>query len=197
MKAGIVRKWSMVAAVALGLCLLTGYGPAAAAAGPDSTGEVKDLLYRFINFGLLVIVLVVVVRKARVKDFFEARKKSIRDRIESLEKQKDAAEARCSELEVALAAFESERAGIIQRFRAEGEAEKGRIIAEANEKARQILLQADAAVQREIKNAEGRLMGELAESVAEKAGKLIAVAVTERDQEFLVDEFIKKVERLH
>ncbi len=197
MKRGFVFKLSTVSAAAVAVFVFAAYGTVLAAGGDDSAGELKDLLYRFINFALLVIVLAVVLKKAPVKDFFETRKKQIKENLERLEIQKENAEKRCRELEAELAAFESERAGIIERFRAEGEAEKERIIAEAHEKARHILLQADAAIKREVKNVEARLRAELADSVAEKAEKLIAGSITDKDQDLLVNEFIKRVERLH
>jgi F-type H+-transporting ATPase subunit b len=196
MKRSFVLKFSMVLAAAVGFVLVA-YGTVLAAGGHDSAGELKDLIYRFMNFALLVIVLAVALKKAPVKQFFENRKKQIKENLEHLEIQKENAEERCRKLEAELAAFESERAGIIERLRVEGEAEKERIIAEAREKARHILLQADAAIKREVKNAEARLRADLADSVAEKAGKLIAASITDRDQDLLVDEFIQKVERLH
>lgn len=196
MKRSFVPTFSTVSAAAV-IFVLAACGTALAAGGHDSAGELKDLIYRFLNFALLVIVLAVALKKAPVKQFFETRKKQIKENIEHLEIQKENAEKRCRELEAELAAFELERAGIIQRLRAEGEAEKERIIAEAREKARHILLQADASIKREVKNVETRLRADLADSVAEKAGKLIAGSITDRDQDLLVDEFIKKVERLH
>jgi F-type H+-transporting ATPase subunit b len=197
MKRGVVCKLSTVSAAAVVFFVFVACGTVFAAGGNDSAGELKDLLYRFINFALLVIILAVALKKAPVKEFFETRKKQIKENLESLEIQKENAEKRCRELEAELAAFESERAGIIERFRAEGEAEKERIIAEAHEKARHILLQADAAVKREFKNVEARLRSELADSVAEQAQELIAGSITDKDQDLLVDEFIKRVERLH
>ncbi len=75
MKAGIGSKLWVITAAALGIGIFAACGTVLAAEAGDSGGELKDLLYRFINFGLLVIVLVVAVKKAPVKDFFEARKK--------------------------------------------------------------------------------------------------------------------------
>ena len=187
---------ALVIAAAVGACLFLS-GGALAAAGDDPAGEFKDLLYRFMNFGLLVVLLAVAARKVNVKAFFAARREGIRERLKILEEQKEAADLRCRELEAALEAFESERVCIVQKFRAEGEAERDRIIAEARETAREILSQADMAVRREIRNAERLLRGELTDSVAAKAQELIAGAMTDKDQEFLVDEFIKRVERLH
>lgn len=168
-----------------------------AAEGYDSKEELKDLFYRFLNFGVLVVILVVAAKKVGIKRVFAARSEGIRERLETLQKQKEAAEKRCSEVEAALEAFQSEKAAILQRFRAEGEAEKERIIAEAREKARQILLQAEMAVKREVRSAENLLRAELVDFVAAKAGELIAGAMTDKDQDFLVEEFIKKVEKLH
>jgi len=41
-------------------------------------GSVTDLLYRILNFVLMVIILVVVIRKTTIKEFFSNRKEEIR-----------------------------------------------------------------------------------------------------------------------
>ena len=55
----------------------------------QESGKLLDLLYRFINFGLLVIILVVVMKKMAVKDVFAKRREEIREKLEELRKDKE------------------------------------------------------------------------------------------------------------
>jgi F-type H+-transporting ATPase subunit b len=83
------------------ICFLL-YGMAFAAGGGeggDRSGDLLDLLYRFINFALLVIILFWAVKKAGIKDFFSARTQEIRQRLDELKKGKDEAETRFKEME--------------------------------------------------------------------------------------------------
>jgi len=196
MTASFPLKTALIAGAVTGLCVF--FAPVVLAAGGlDPDGEVRDLMYRILNFGVLLIILIFAARKFKLKDFFTSRSEGIKSRLATLQQQKEEAEKRCGELEAALAGFQSERDEIIRKFRAEGEAERDRIIADATEKAHQILAQADMTIRRELKNTEDRLRSELAGSVEAMARELIAETMTDKDQEFLVDEFIKRVERLH
>jgi F-type H+-transporting ATPase subunit b len=191
--------WLMVL-IALGLCLLIwGYGFAAEggeAAGHDG-GQGLDLLYRFINFALLVIILFVVVRKTPVKDFFSARKEEIKKRLEELERARKASEDRCRELERKLSESEKLRDELIAQYKAEGLAEKEKIVAAAKAKAQEILEQADLAIKREIDAAKQSLRSEVAEAATQKAQQILQKEIRERDQDQLVDDFIERVGKLN
>lgn len=184
--------------VLIGLTALSAYASAGGgeAAGHDS-GRMLDLLYRCINFALLVIILVVVIKKTSLKDFFAQRREDIRKRMEDLQKEKAAAEARYKELEQKFKDFELKRKEIIEQFKAEGLAEKEKIIAQARERSEQIMAQADATIQREIQGAKDRLREEIVNVAARKAQDLIVKQIKGSDQDQLVDEFIERVGKLH
>lgn len=167
------------------------------AASHEGGGAIKDLIARAINFGLMVIILFVVIRKSSMKEFFSSRRESIRKKLDELREGKEAAEKRVKELERKLAAFKEERARILEQFRAEGAAEKERIIKEAKQRAEQILQQAEFAIQREIEAARSRLREEVADLATKKAEEIISKQITDKDQEHLVSEFIERVEKLH
>ena len=93
----------------------------------DSGKKMEDLLYRTINFALLVIILFVVVRKTSIKDFFANRREEIKNNFEELNREKELAEKRYQELEQKLKEFESSKKEIIEQYKAEGEVEKGKI----------------------------------------------------------------------
>jgi len=162
--------------------------------GPD---KMTDLIYRAVNFSLLVIILFVVVKKTPIKDFFANRIEEIKNNFEDLNKEKELAEKRYQELEQKLKDFEASRQEIIDQYKAEGETEKDKIIAEAEQRATQILAQAELTIQREIQAAGDMLKQEVLDNAAMKAQEILTKEMKESDQDHLVDEFIKNVEKLH
>jgi len=200
-----LRGWK-VAPVFIAVCTLIGllliWGPGFASEGAGhgdghDNARLLDLAYRFLNFALLVIILFVVIRKTSIKDFFSARREEIRKKFESLKAERDGAERRYQELEKKLKEFETKKKEIIDQFKAEGVEEKKRIIADAEERAKQILNQADLTIEREIRAAGDRLKQEMVDVAARKAKEIIAREIEDRDQDNLVNEFIEKVEKLN
>jgi F-type H+-transporting ATPase subunit b len=185
------------------VCVMTvmlfscGLALASGGEGAHDDGQMKDLLYRFINFALLVIILVVVIRKTTIKDFFAARRSEIEEKFRQLKAEKESAAKRHADLERKLKDFEKEKAQILAQFKAEGAAEKEKIIAEAKERAAQIMAQAEMTIQREMDAARDRLKQEIVEASADRARDLIARNMRDADQDHLVTEFIDKVEKLH
>jgi F-type H+-transporting ATPase subunit b len=165
--------------------------------GHDSSGQMTDLMYRLLNFGLLVVILVVILKKVNIGEFFSKRKEDIREKLETLQKEKDEAETRCQSLEKKLKEFEVQRKEILEQFKAEGAKEKEKIIVEARERAVQILTQADLTIEREIQGAKDTLRKEMVDLAAVNAQNIIAKEMTDKDQDFLVDEFIESVRKLH
>ena len=163
----------------------------------DSGKKMTDLIYRAVNFSLLVIILFVVVKKTPIKDFFANRIEEIKNNFEDLNKEKELAEKRYQELEQKLKDFEASRQEIIDQYKAEGETEKDKIIAEAEQRATQILAQAELTIQREIQAAGDMLKQEVLDNAAMKAQEILIKEMKESDQDHLVDEFIKSVEKLH
>ncbi len=177
-----------------GLALASGGGGASDSHGHD---QMMNLLYRILNFTLLVIILVVIVKKTSMLRFFGERKDEIKKKLEDLTKARQAAEDRSRELETKLGEFEVQRKEILEQFRAEGAKEKARIIAEARERAAQLISQADHTIEREIQGATERLKQEVVEMAAMRAEEIIVKGIKDSDQDHLVNEFIKSVEKLH
>jgi F-type H+-transporting ATPase subunit b len=176
---------------------LCGFAFASGGGDGGSGGSVTDLLYRILNFVLMMIILVVVVRKTPVKEFFSNRKEEIRKKLEDLKRDKETAESRCNELEKKFKEFELQKKEIIEQFKADGESEKKKIIAEAGERAGQILAQADLTIEREIQGARDRLTQDVVEMAATRAEELITGQIQDSDQDHFVNEFIESVEKLH
>ena len=188
---------SLILGMAL-LFLITLCGFAfASGGGGNSHDQILNLFYRILNFTLLVIILVVVVKKTSMLRFFGERRDEIKEKLEALAKERQTAESRSRELETKLGEFEVQKKEILEQFRAEGAKEKALIITEARERAAQLISQADHTIEREIQGATERLKQEVVEMAALRAEEIIAKGINDSDQDHLVDEFIKSVEKLH
>ena len=165
--------------------------------GEDHTADLMNLLSRFVNFIVMMIVLVVVVKKFRVKDMLTTRIDEIKKRLDDLKREKEETENKYQEAERKLREFESEKQDIIEQFKKEGEAERERIIAEAQQRSAQILKQAELTIQQEMESAKKKLREGVVELAAQRAGEIMAKEMTDKDQDRLVNDFIKKVGGLH
>jgi len=175
-----------------------GQGPASKEGhGGDRSADLRDLLYRFINFALLVIILVVVIKKSGLKASLSGRIDEIKQKLENLKKEKEESQVGYQEIEGKLRKFEAEREEIIEQFKKEGSAERDRIITEAKERAKQIIAQAELNIQQEIESAKKRLKQEVLELAAQRAQDIISKEITGNDHERLVDEFIERVGKIH
>ena len=169
----------------------------AAGGGADRSGDLLDLLYRFINFALLVIILFIVLRKVPIKEYFSSRIEGIKKELEDLKKQREASQRKAQELESKLKAFEGERKEILAQYKADGLAEKKRILAEARDRAKQILEQAELSIQYEMQSAKEKLKQDVVALAAQRAEEIIAREMTDKDQDRLVNEFIEKLGKTH
>lgn len=165
--------------------------------GRDRSGDLRDLLYRFINFALLVIILFLAIRKSGIKDSLSARIEEIRQRLDDLKKEKEEAETRYKDIEKRLRDFEKKKKDIVEEFKKEGLAEKEKIIAAAKEKAKQIIEQAGLTVQQEMQSVKDRLRKDVVDLAVQRAEEIISKEITEEDQDRLVNEFIERVGKIH
>lgn len=182
-----------------GILFFCALAPAAdnQAHGGDRSADLKDLLYRIINFSLLVIILFVVLRKVGIKHFFASRGEEIQKKLEELNNNKKKAEGKYRELEKRLQEFDGHKKDVLEQFRAEGLAEKERIVAEARSKVNQIIEEAEAAIRQEMQAARERLKSEVAALTTRKAEDIILREMTEKDQNKLVNDFIERVGKGH
>ena len=169
---------------------------AAEEAGVDKSAF-TDFLYRLLNFSVMVAILYIVAKKMAITDFFSIKREEIKRRFEELKRQKYEFEKKADELESKLREIEEKKKEIIEQFRLEGLREKEKIIAEAKQRAAQIMAQADMAIQQEVEAAKERLKAEIIDLATDKAKEIISNSIKDKDQDKLVQEFIEKMERVH
>ena len=151
-----------------------------------------DFWYRVLNFVLMAGILVFVARKP-IREFFAKRTQTIATTLTELEAKKKEAEKTYQGYKQRLAELDKETARILDEYRAQGEAEKTRIIAAAEKSAAEIRAQADRAIQQEIAGATLALKREVAELSVGAAEKVLKERIGKEDHQRLVKDFTTKV----
>jgi len=188
---------------ALGFGMALALAGAAAAAGGGEHGgispaKVSDFIWRTVNFVVFAGILIYLLgKKVRVKDFFAGRSQEIAKTLVDLEAQKDAAAKALAEAEAKLAAVADEREKIIQQYLAEGKLEKAKIVEKAEMVAARIKEMAAMTISQETKKAAQELKKEIADLSTKLAEDLLREKVTFTDQQELVEEYLKKVVQAH
>ncbi|MFH1059246.1 MAG: F0F1 ATP synthase subunit B [Pseudomonadota bacterium] len=188
------KRWLPV----LGAAALVGLGAVTAlaseAGGHHVTGPNLDLLWRVMNFAVLAIVLVLVLRKP-LKAGLSGRVQQIKSELAELEARREEAKRRYAEIEKRLKDAEGEREAILAEFREMGAREKAKILDNARTMAERIKAQAQFTIEQETAAAKADLKREIADMSAALAEDLLKQNITSEDQTRLVDEYLAKVER--
>jgi F-type H+-transporting ATPase subunit b len=187
-------KWKKNATAALALLLVLSCAAAAYASGDGAIPREKwmDLLYRAMNFAGLAFILVFFLKKP-FSDGLSSRRAGIKDQLEALESRKAEAEQLYKEAEAKLARLDEEVNSIITEAVKQGEAEKAKIVADAERNAGDIKRQAEMAIAHELAEAKTRLNGEIAEQAVLLAEELVKKNIQPADQSRMVELSLEKV----
>ncbi|MDI6776181.1 MAG: F0F1 ATP synthase subunit B [Syntrophales bacterium] len=149
-------------------------------------------VFQVINFLLLLFVLYKLALP-RAKGFFAERSQKIHLSLKEAEEAKSLAEKKLREYEEKLIALDREVEDIRNLAEKEGQAEKERIIAEAEKEAESLKKQAKGIAEQEIRRAKEELRREVARLSLEKAEKIIKDTIKESDQECLIVDYTKEI----
>jgi len=162
----------------------------------DSGVLLKDFLYRVLNFGLVVALLVYFLRKP-LKKGLAGRSEEIEKALAAAKKAKEEAEAKFAEYDRKLAQATEEIAEISDAIRREGELEKQKIIANAKQLAIKIEQDAEKAAELEVAKARRELQQQAAALAVELAEQLLEQNFNKDDDARLIDEYMNKMGELH
>lgn len=144
-----------------------------------TAAAVAYIIYRFAGKAIVSAVL--------------GRREGIRNELDSLEARKEKAREDLMAVEARIANLNRERESILAEYEARGEALKAEITAKAEKDAARIVTQAKQAARNEIDSALAAMRAELAEQIVAAAAKSIAGALTDKDQEKLLNNSLTKV----
>ena len=163
----------------------------------DTAKQMKDFAWRVLDFAALLALVIWALKKANVKGTLAARQAAIDKALQEAAEAKKAAEKKFLEYSDKLAAANREIDAIYAAIRADGEAEKARIIAEAGVMAEKVREQATQAANQEVQKAKIELRVEAARLAVELAEQAIKEKIVKSDQDRLVGEYLTKVVELH
>ena len=157
-----------------------------------SKGWVSTDTFRVMNFAVLVIALVFVLRKP-LSQALSSRIKIIKDQLEDLAARKDEAEKKLAEYNEKLAQLEKEAEKIVEDYIKQGNEAKARILQEAESSVEKLKAQARHNIDYEFEQAKLKLQKEIFETSLAKAEEIIKSKILDEDQDKIVDEYLKKV----
>lgn len=172
-------------------------GAEAAAHHVDRGAQMKDFMWRWIDFAALAALLVWGLKKANVAGSLSDRSKNIEKMLKEAVEAKEAADKKFREYNTKLEQANKEIEELSAAMKKEGELEKARIIADANAAAAKIQEQAKVAADQEVQKARIELREEAARLAVEIAEKKIKENIVKQDQDKLVGDYISKVVKLH
>jgi F-type H+-transporting ATPase subunit b len=158
-----------------------------------SEGGGGSFLFRTVNFLLLIAVILYFAGKP-IREFFKERRIEIQNDLQEAAEFRREAEARYAKWQRKLVDLEEELAQIRATSRERAEAERRRIIADANAAAERIRSDATAAIEQELRRSREVLSEEAANLAVELAANLLREHVTDADRDRLVTEFIERIE---
>lgn len=154
--------------------------------------NVKKLVLQFVNFGVLVFILVKFGGPA-INKALASRHQQLKADLAAAETARAEAEARLARQEARLAKLEQEISDIQAGVKQEAQAEKDRLIALAEERARRLREETSFALDQQVKEAEANLRRETALAAVQLAEQLVRKSMDGRDQQRLVDSFVADV----
>lgn len=152
-----------------------------------------ELAWPFFNFSLLAGILIFFTRKP-FKEFFRSRTEKIETSIKTATEAKELAEKTLAEVRERLKNTAQETDLIIEAAKRTGEKEKASLIAEGEHIKQKIVEQAKASIEFELAKARQAIKSEATLLALEAAENEIKKRLGQKEQEKLIDEYIKKIE---
>lgn len=156
----------------------------------------SDMLYRFINFGVLALILYKVLAKP-LRDYLASRSDTIQKALNEARVVREEAERRLNEYKEKMDRLNAEAKALRDSLIDEGNREKERIVEEANKAAQRIKEQAGFAADQEVKKAKLALREETANLVVEMAEDILKKEIKDSDQERLIREYLTTAGGIH
>lgn len=160
--------------------------------GGDKKAELIDFGWRMLNFSILAGFLYWLAAK-KIKEFFVGRHEDIKAALEQADLAKREAEEKYREYSEKLAKATEEIDGIVEMIKAQGLAEKERIIEDARKVALKIEEDTKARMEQEFKTASNALRAETVELSVRMAEELLKRSITAEDHENMVRDYLDKV----
>ena len=165
---------------------------ASSSEGGHDSKKWTDLAWKTFNFIVLVGFLYWLLA-AKIKAFFVDRRKDIKESLENTSTQKNEAEKKYREYSEKIDKASLEIDGIFEMIKAQGVAEKQKIIEDAQKVAQKMKEDAKARIEQELQKASSQLRVEAVQLSVKMAEQILKRNITEQDHEAMVKEYMDKV----
>lgn len=156
-------------------------------------GEWKEWLWRILNFGILVFILVKFLGKP-LKEFLRKRTELIEKTLKEAKEAKELAEKALAEVEERLKLKDKEIEEILTHSRLSAGKEQDLLIKQGEQMKEKILEQARNNIDYELRLARESIKAEAAEIAIGLAEKKLKEKLTKEEQSRLIEESLKRME---
>ena len=164
-----------------------------AAGEHEITIPYKTIFFQALNFGLFLLIIFVVARKA-VARYFLDREEKFKQALLRAEAARINAEQQKRDIEQRLNLLEQSATENIEQARAEAKELKNKILHEAQDLSKNLRDEANRTAQVEIERAKGELREELLSQAMTMAKKVLNEKMVDQDQKRLQNEFVEKIQ---
>ena len=160
--------------------------------GGDAAGQWKDFGWRILNTVILLAILYKLMW-AKMKGFFVDRREAIKAQMDQAETAMAEAEDKFKEYSDRLDKATGEIAGIAEMIKAQGVAEREKIIESAKNSSEKMKEDAKARMEQEYNKASKKLRIEAAELSVLMAEDILKKSVKPQDHENMVKDFLERM----
>lgn len=160
--------------------------------GGEGHGVMADYAWRMLNFAILAFLIYKLTWK-KMKEFFIGRREGIKASMEEAVKAKEEAEKKFKEYSERLDKASGEIEGISEMIKAQGAAEKEKLIESAVKTAEKMKEDSRARVDQELKKASNQLRLEAAQLAVSMAEDVLAKTIKKEDHEKMVKESLDRM----
>ena len=176
-----------ILAVVIGILLLG--NEASAADNSNDWRPTFDLVMRWLNFGIIVFILVKYARTP-IKDFLLSRREEVAREIEMVEEKKEAANKKIQDAARMLDESEVRFARVKERIIQEGETKKQKLIEDAKQESKILLESTRKKIDNQLLDAQKAFKSELVDAAISLAMKRLPDEITTEDNQNFTNQFL-------
>ncbi len=162
---------------------------ASAADNPDNWRPVFDLVMRWLNFGIIVFIIVKYARRP-IRDFLLSRREEVAREIERIEEKKEEAEKKIQAANRMLNESEMRFAKIKERILREGEKNRQKIIEDAQQESKILIESTMKKIESQLLDAKRTFKSELVDTAISLAMKRLPDEITAEDNHNFTNQFL-------
>ncbi len=164
----------------------------AAGGGGDGSFNLFSLVSQYVNFFILFGGIAFLVKKP-LQTFLETRREDMAGKLREAQQKQAEAERRLAEYGQKLEHLEEEIGRVVKSFEAQGEADRLRLVQEADKAVERLVREVDFTIRQESVKATKEIRDAGVTATLAMAEKLIAERITDSDRRRLADEYIAQV----